>query len=166
MDARRHVLILLCSLGLLAALPAAAGAQVQEVAPDVAGLTIKPAKFKAAKTGPVVVTKGGALVSFSLNGGANVTFSLKSDVAGHKAGAKCVAGKPSKAKKQKACSIVKDVKGTFTFPGISGPNELRISGRWGTFDTAATLKPGTYRLVAKAQGLAARSSFARFTILK
>lgn len=164
MDARRLVLIVLASLGLIAALPAVAGAQVQEVAPDVTGLTIKPTRFKAPATGGVVVSKGGGLVTFSLNGGANVTFSLKSEVAGHKAGAKCVAGKP-KTKKQKACSIVKDIPGAFLFPGISGPNELRISGRWGA-TTIEALKPGGYRLVAKAQGLAARTAFARFTIIK
>lgn len=165
MDARRLVLIVLSALGLVAALPAAAGAQVQEVAPDIKDLTITPAKFKALTTGPAVVTKGGAKVTFSLNGGANVTFSLKSEQPGHKAGSKCVAGKP-KTKKQKACSITKDIPGTFLFPGISGPdNELRIAGRWGVGEVK-TLKPGTYRLGAKAQGLAARSSFARFTIIK
>lgn len=164
MDARRLILIVLSALGLVAALPAAAGAQVQEVAPDIKDLKVTPVKFKALATGPAVVTKGGGKVTFSLNGGANVTFSLKSETAGHKAGSKCVAGKP-KTKKQKACSITKDIPGTFLFPGISGDNELRIAGRWGVGEVK-TLKPGTYRLGAKAQGLAARSSFARFTIIK
>jgi hypothetical protein len=160
MDARRLVLIVLSALGLVAALPAAAGAQVQEVAPDVKDLTIKPAKFKASATGPVVVTKGGALVTFTLNGGAPVRFSVKREQAGHKQGGKCVAGKTKSPKK--ACKRTSDVPGFFRIPGIAGPNELRISGFW---DKAA-LKPGAYRLVARAEGLAARSSFVRFSIIK
>ena len=47
------------------------------------------------------------------------------------------------------------VPGGFKLIGISGPNEFRFSGRIGD----KTLAPGSYRLVAKAQGTAGRSSY-------
>lgn len=159
MDARRLIPVLMSALG-LAVLPAAAGAQVQEVAPDVKDLKIKPAKFKPTGTGAVVVEKGGALVTFTLSGGAPVRFSLKRETNGKRQGGRCAAGKP-KSKKQ-TCTRTSNIPGFFRLPGIAGPNELRISGWWG--ETLAKLKPGRYRLVAKAEGLAARSSYARFTI--
>jgi hypothetical protein len=143
------------------ALPSTAGAQVQQVAPDVEQLKVTPAAFKAAASGPDVVTSGGARVSFRLNGGANVRFSLKAEQAGRKQGSRCVAGKTKNKKKQ--CFRTADIAGSFLYPGLSGDNDgLRISGRW----AGVTLKPGRYRIVAKAEGLAARSSFARFTIVK
>jgi hypothetical protein len=142
------------------ALPSAAGAQVQQVAPDVEQLKVAPAAFKAAASGPEVVTAGGARVSFRLNGGANVRFSMRAEQPGRRQGSKCVAGKTKNKKKQ--CFRTSEIAGSFLFPGISGDNELRISGRW----AGVTLKPGRYRIVARAEGLAARSSFARFTIVK
>jgi hypothetical protein len=159
MDARRLSLGFLAVL-ISAALPTAAAAQVQQVAPDVEQLKVTPSAFKAAKSGPDVVTRGGALVSFSLNGGANVRFSLKAEQAGRRQGSRCVAGRTTNRKK--ACVRTLDIAGSFLFPGISGDNDLRISGRW----AGVTLKPGRYRIVAKAEGLAARSSFARFTIVR
>lgn len=162
MDARRLVPVLASALT-FAVLPAAAGAQVQEVAPDVKDLKIKPAKFKAATTGSVVVDKGGALVTFSLSGGAPVRFSLKRESNGRKQGGKCAVGKPKSAKQK--CTRLTALPGFFRLPGIAGPgNEVRLSGRWG--DVLVTLKPGRYRLMAKAEGLAARTSSVRFTIIK
>jgi hypothetical protein len=161
MDARRLSPVLLGALiSAAVVLPPAAGAQVQQVAPDVEQLKVTPAAFKAATSGPEVITQGGGLVSFRLNGGANVRFSLKAERPGRKQGSKCVAGKTKNKKKQ--CYRTSAIVGSFLFPGISGDNELRISGRW----AGVTLKPGRYRIVAKAEGLAARSSFARFTIVR
>ena len=48
------------------------------------------------------------------------------------------------------------------YEALTGHNEFRFSGR---FDNT-TLKPGTYRLVAKAAGTAPRSSFTTFKIVK
>ena len=52
------------------------------------------------------------------------------------------------------------VPGSFTLVGIPGTNTINFSGRIGD----AKLKPGDYRLTAKARGLAARSSYTTFTI--
>ena len=52
--------------------------------------------------------------------------------------------------------------GGFKLIGISGDNEFRFSGRL----AGKTLAPGRYRLIAKAEGTAARSSFVRFKITK
>ena len=52
--------------------------------------------------------------------------------------------------------------GGFTFVGISGSNEFRLSGRI----NGKPMAPGVYRLVAKAEGTAARSSYTRFKIFK
>ena len=89
-----------------------------------------------------------------------MTFTFRKVTSGRREGGKC---KPGKAKsKAKRCEIVTTIPGQLLFEGISGDNEFRFSGR---IDNAA-LKPGTYRLVAKAEGTAARSSFTTFKIIK
>lgn len=154
----RRTSLLVAALAATAIAPAAASAE--KVAPDVKKLTVAPAAFSPLPTGGPVVFSGGALVTFQIFDGANVRFSFKTEKAGHRAGAKCIAGKPKG--KQKACAITADVPGGFTFIGISGPNEFRLSGRLND----KPLAPGIYRLVAKAEGTAARTSYTRFKILK
>lgn len=144
----------------LAALPAAAHAGIPTIAPDVTKLTVTPAKFKALTTGGPVVQAGGAKVTFTTVDSTNVNFTVKAEKPGKRAGSSCVAGKPKK--KGKACVRTVDVPGGFKLITLSGPNEFQFSGRIGT----TPLAPGAYRLVAKADGQAARSSYARFTILK
>lgn len=150
--------LITAALAATALVPASASAA--KVAPDVKQLKVTPAAFKALPAGGPVVTSGGALVTFQLFSGADVYFTFKSERNGRRSGGKCVAGK-AKTKKA-ACKRTVAIPGGFTFVGITGPNELRLSGRLG--DKA--LAPGTYRVVAKAEGTAPRSSYARFKIIK
>ncbi len=155
----RRFPLLVAALAATAIVPATASAQ--KAAPDVKKLKVQPAAFSPLPTGGPVVFNGGALVTFQIFDGADVYFTFKRETTGKRAGGKCVAGK-AKAKK-KACTITTDVPGgSFTFVGISGSNEFRLSGRLND----KPLAPGIYRLVAKAEGTAARSSFTRFKILK
>lgn len=143
-----------------AALVPASAASAAQVAPDVKQLKVTPTTFKALPTGNSVVLSGGGLVTFSILNGAHVNFSVKTEKAGKKVGGKCVAGK---AKTKKAtCIRTAAVPGGFELIGISGPNEFNFSGR--IADKA--LAPGSYRLVAKAQGTAGRTSYTSFKIKK
>jgi hypothetical protein len=156
--ARRVLLIAMLALPLIGA--PAASAQIQQVAPDVEQLTFKPAAFKALATGPSVVVTGGSLVTFHLDNGARVTFTVRRVTNGRRVGGKC---RPGKAKsKAKRCQIITKIPGQMVLVGISGDNEFRFSGR---LENAA-LKVGTYRLLGKAEGLAARSNYTTFKIIK
>ena len=153
MEAKSVSLIAVIALLLFGA--SVATAQIQQVAPDVEKLTFKPLA-----SGPSVVAKGGSRVTFHLDNAARVTFTFRKVASGRREGGKC---KPGKAKsKAKRCQIVKTIPGQLLFQGISGDNEFRFSGRVGT----AALSVGTYRLVGKAEGTAARSSYTTFKIIK
>ena len=130
------------------------------VAPDVRNLEVKPASFKALATGGPVSLKGGGLVAFDLRDGAQVTFTFRSVKSGRREGGKCKPGTAKSVKKR--CEILGPVPGTMLYVAFSGHNEFRFSGRLDT----GQLKPGSYRLVAKAAGTAARSSFTTFKIIK
>jgi hypothetical protein len=158
MDARRVSIIAV--LALLLAGATSASAQVPQVAPDVEQLKFKPTSFKALSSGPSVVVEKGSLVTFRLDNTAKVTFTFRKVTAGNRKNGKCRPGKTKS--KRKRCDIVKTIPGQFVFLGISGDNEFRFSGR---LDNVA-LKPGTYRLVGKAEGTAARSAFTTFKIIK
>jgi hypothetical protein len=145
---------------LAAALVPVSAASAAKVAPDVTKLKVTPVKFKALATGNSVVLSGGALVTFNIIDGAYVDFAVKAEKPGKRVGGKCVVGK-AKTKKG-ACVRTVAVPGGFKLIGISGDNEFNFSGRIGD----KTLAPGSYRLIAKAEGTAARSSYARFKITK
>lgn len=150
--------LLAAALAATALVPAAASAE--KVAPDVKKLAITPAALAPTPSGGPVTVSGGARVTFQLLDGADVSFSVKSELKGKRAGKTCVAGKPKT--KKGACVRTVDVPGGWLFVGITGPNEFQFSGRLAD----KPLAPGLYRLVAKAEGTAARSSFTRFRILK
>ena len=155
MDAR--LVSLIAAVALTGALAPAVNAAV---APDVRNLEVTPQSFKAAKEGPPVVQKGGGLVEFDLRDGARITFTLRTVKSGKREGGKCKPGKAKTTKKR--CDLLGTVPGTMLYEALTGHNEFRFSGR---FDNT-TLKPGTYRLVAKAAGTAPRSSFTTFKIVK
>jgi hypothetical protein len=148
--------VALLATGLISASTASAA----RVAPDVTKLAIAPTSFKALATGNAIVQTGGAAVTFNIADGAYVDFSVKTEKTGKRAGGKCVAGKAKK--KSSACTYTVAVPGDFKLIGISGDNSLQFSGRL----AGNKLAPGRYRLIAKAEGTAARSSFVRFKITK
>ncbi len=154
----RHSLL---AAGVVAAvLVPASAASAAQVAPDVKQLKVTPSTFKALPTGSTVVLSGGALVTFNILNGAHVDFSFRSEKPGKRVGGKCIAGK-AKTKKR-SCTRTAAVPGGFELIGISGPNEFNFSGRLAD----KKLAPGRYRLLAKAQGTAGRTSYTRFKIRK
>lgn len=158
MDAR--LLALAAAVAASGAFASASPAQMQQVAPDVKNLKLTPVAFKPLASGGPVIVKGGALVAFDLRDGAQVTFTFRSVSYGKKAGGSC---KPGKARtKTKRCEILTVVPGSMLYVAFSGHNEFRFSGR----PDSQPLRPGTYRLVGKASGTAARSSSVVFKILK
>lgn len=156
MDARlTSFVVALASTAVLA--PAVSA---EQVAPDVRNLKVTPTAFKALGEGGPVTLKGGGMVAFDLRDGARVTFTFRTITNGRREGGKCKRGKAKSVKKR--CQILGPVPGSMLYVGISGRNELRFSGRL----DGGTLKPGTYRLIAKAAGTAARSSATTFKIIK
>lgn len=156
MDARLLTLTaVLASTAVLAPTVAA-----EQVAPDVRNLKVTPTAFKALSEGGPVTLEGGGMVAFDLRDGARVTFTFRSVKSGRREGGKCRPGKAKSVKKR--CDLLGPVPGTMLYVAFSGHNEFRFSGRLDT----GTLKPGTYRLVAKAAGTAARSSYTTFKIIK
>ncbi len=137
-----------------------ASASAARVAPDVKNLKVTPTAVKPLAAGNSVVLAGGSLVTFEILDGAHVNFSVKSEKAGKRSGGKCIPGKART--KAKTCTRTTAVPGGFVLIGISGKNEFRFSGRIAD----KTLAVGRYRLVAKAEGTAARSSYTRFTVAK
>ncbi len=105
------------------------------------------------------MAKGGALVTFTLDDGANVDFRVSALKPGRRGATGCVPGTPKTARQR--CTRSVRIPGGFTLIGISGSNEMNFSGRIGD----AALKPGSYRLIAKAQGQAARSFQTTFKIV-
>ncbi|HEY5144821.1 MAG TPA: hypothetical protein VII98_15075 [Solirubrobacteraceae bacterium] len=157
MDARRT---LAATALITAGLAAPALAQVPQIAPDVTNLAVSPKAFRALPSGGPVAAGGGALISFKLDSGASVDFRVSALKPGRRGATGCVPG-TARTPKQR-CTRAVHIPGGFTLIGIPGPNELRFSGRIGT----AALKPGSYRLIAKSQGQAARSFFTTFKIVK
>ncbi len=153
----RHT-ILVAALLAPALLASSAVAQIEDPAPDVRDLKVTPRAFRALPTGNSIVTAGGARVTYSLDTGSNVEFHVQSLRSGRRVAGRCVPGKPTK--KRRRCTIRTELPGSFVIIGIPGTNDLRFSGRL----AGAALKPGDYRLTARATGLAPRTSAARFTI--
>jgi len=87
-------------------------------------VSLKPAKFHAAKGGPAIAKATGTALRYSVSAPAKVTLTVKS-----------VAGKA--------------IKGAIKTAAKPGPNKLRFTGRV----ARRTLKPGTYRMTVSASPL-------------
>ncbi|HVP01479.1 MAG TPA: hypothetical protein VMT10_02830 [Solirubrobacteraceae bacterium] len=157
MDARRA---LAAAALVTAAMAAPALAQIPQIAPDVTNLKVTPKAFRALPSGGPVAAKGGALVTFKLDSGANVDFRVSALKPGRRGPTGCVKGTPKTTKQ--ACTRRVPIPGGFTLIGIPGSNEIRFSGRIGD----AALGPDAYLLIAKARGQAARSFSTTFKIVK
>lgn len=148
------------------AAPAAGGPTVHGCAlcaPQLLGrpqsLSLAPTAFRAARSGASVLrgSRGGTQVRFKLAAGATprtqVTFTVERVVAGVKHGKSC--GPRRRGVHGKRCTRHVKQRGSFKAVGEAGQNRLRFSGR---IDGRA-LKPGSYVLVASANGGAARAPF-------
>jgi hypothetical protein len=123
----------------------------------VSALSLRPSRFRAAKSGASVGTAVksllqrrapiGTTVRDALDGAARVTFTVTKKVAGRRKGRRCVA--PARARRgAKACLRTQRLKGSFAHQGTAGQNALRFTGRL----RRKALAPGPYTLVPRCRG--------------
>ena len=119
--------------------------------PTLAALRIAPSAFAAARSGPSVRPPGrttpATLVSFRVNIGAKIRFTVARLLSGRRRGsgtsARCVA--PTRANRSApSCKREQAVRGGFTRTATAGSNRFRFSGRVGD----RRLARGSYRLIA------------------
>jgi hypothetical protein len=104
--------------------PNGSGQPTTPAAFALSGVSLKPAKFRAAKAGPAIAKATGSALRFAVSAPAKVTLSVKT-----RAG--------------------KAIKGAIKTAGKPGANKLRFMGRVG----GKTLKPGCYSLALRATPL-------------
>ena len=124
----------------------------------LAGLTVKPKAFFAARSGPSVArARPGTVVSYTDTQTATTRFTVHRRSRGYRKGGRCVRRKPRPGLNPKRCSLYRAVKGSFSHDDTPGPNSLRFTGRLGR----KTLKPGPYRLKAVARNPFGKSTAVR-----
>jgi CSLREA domain-containing protein len=106
----------------------------------------------------------GTTFSFSLNAGANVTFTFTQGVKGAKVKGKCI--RRSRALRRRRTCKRTITQGTLSFAAHSGTNTVSFQGR---ISPSKKLKPGSYSLVitaADSGGQTTASQRPRFTIVE
>lgn len=121
-------------------------------------LELKPKAFRTRKAGGAIFSKQGASVGtqvrYALSAAATVNFSVERALPGRKVGKKC--SKPNAANRErKKCTRFKAKRPPFSHTGAAGQNSFKFSGRVG----GKALRPGRYRLVARANGTVKRAGF-------
>jgi IPT/TIG domain-containing protein len=131
-------------------------------APVLSTLALAPKKFRAANIGGSVAVAVGGRVRYSVSEAGTVTFTVQRLVSGHRRGGRCRAGGHT----GRRCTVVQTIKGSFgRTRAAAGQDQFRFTARVG----GRSLKPGRYRLTAKARdaaGNASTASTATFTIVK
>jgi hypothetical protein len=134
--------------------------------PVLSGLAVGPARFRAAKSGPMVMAKrpaaGGALVGYQDSEAAQTNFVLTEANPGRRVGARCQLETKANATRKPCIRWVKVI--SFVREDVAGRNQFGFTGRVG----ARRLPPGEYQLQAKAyapSGLASDPAAATFTVL-
>jgi hypothetical protein len=121
--------------------PSPAGAALTSLAVD-------PRAFRPLKQGAAIAgaakPKRGTNVRYTLSGAAAVAFTVERALHGRSVGGKCRKQAPAN-RKQRRCTRFKQLGGSFSHQGATGPNSFRFSGRL----QSRALKPGKYRLVGR-----------------
>jgi Glucose / Sorbosone dehydrogenase len=124
------------------------GHGVRHAAPQLTSLRLTPRRFKPARRGASIVTRGktGALLTFRLSERVAVAFSIDRRRTGRKQHGRC---RPASGSNRRGgrCTLWSAVKGSFRITGEAGLNRLRFTGRLGR----KALAPGTYRLDVRAR---------------
>lgn len=130
------------------------GANGDNTEPTLGGLSFSSTTFKAAKSGASIASvQVGTNVSFSLSEDSSVKFTVQRKAKGRKVHSKCRAGTHSN-RRARACTRWTAVRGSFTVAGNGGTNSFKFRGRVG----GRTLRPGSYRLSARATDPAKNAS--------
>jgi hypothetical protein len=129
-------------------------------APALTSLSVSPRSFRARSAGEAIVSRArrgkraGATVRYGLTAVASVGFTVERALMGRRVGGRC--RKQTTANRgRKRCTRFRAIRGTFSLQGVTGANAFRFSGRLG----GRALKPGRYRLVAKAGASVKRAGF-------
>ena len=131
--------------------------------PVLSRLSIKPAKFRAAKRGGSISRKTGAKVSYRVSQRATTLFLVTRVLPGRLSGRRCV--RPTARNRgAKRCTRFVKVRGSFSHADVAGANSFRFTGRI----RKQALKPGSYRLDAspRAGGKIGRTVSVRFRIVR
>ena len=124
--------------------------------PLLSALSLSPARFRAAASGPSIAARVGSRVSYRLSEAAAVLFRVERARPGRRAGGRCV--KPRRSNRRaRRCTRYVTLRGSFSHLGGAGANRLRFRGRL----RARKLRPGRYRLRAVATDAAGNRSRAR-----
>jgi hypothetical protein len=138
---------------------------VVKALPKLSGLSVSPARFRAAHTGSSVTksTSLGTNVRYKLSISAAVRFTVQRATEGRLVGARCVAPTRTNGKAHH-CTRYVAVRGSFAVTGRGGNNSFRFTGRF----NGRALAPGNYRLVAtpSAGGTNGIAQTKAFTILR
>lgn len=139
--------------------PQAAPPPPPSVEPKLEGMSLRPRSFATANLGGAVLSKAhkpkvGTTVSYALSAGATVSFAVERKTAGRRVGKACKKQTPSN-RDRKPCPLFKPLKASFSHAGAAGGNSFRFTGRIG----GKALRPGVYRLVARAGSSSARTIF-------
>ena len=122
-------------------------------APVIRDLTVSPRRFVAARRGGSVAAAAGAKVSYRSSEAGRTTFKVKRAAPGRRVGGKCVA--PTRRNRSaRPCTRYVLMRGSFTRAARNGANSFRFTGRL----VGKTLRPGKYRLVARAKDAAGNLS--------
>jgi hypothetical protein len=121
--------------------------------PLLSALSLSPARFRAAASGPSIAARVGSRVSYRLSEAAAVLFRVEQARPGRRAGGRCV--KPRRSNRRaRRCIRYVTLRGSFSHQGGAGANGLRFRGRL----RARKLRPGRYRLRAVATDAAGNRS--------
>lgn len=138
------------------------GSSSDTTAPEISKFKAKPKRFRVKKPGTTTTAKQrtqlGTTLSYTLSEDADVTFTVKREVAGRKVGSECK--RPTEGnRKKKRCSRYKDV-ATFSQSGVEGENKKVFAGRIGS----KVLRPDDYRVEATAKDAAGNTSSSSATV--
>ncbi len=121
--------------------------------PLLSGLSLSPARFRAAAKGPSAAARVGSRVSYRLSEPATVRFRVERALPGRRARGRCA--KPRRSNRRgKRCTRNITLPGAFTHQGKTGQNTLTFRGRL----RGRKLRPGRYRLRAIATDPAGNKS--------
>ena len=124
--------------------------------PQLESLSLRPRAFATANIGGAILSKVriGTTVSYSLSAAATTAFTVERKSTGRRVGKACK--KLTRGNRdRKPCPLFKPLKAGFTHAGAAGANAFRFTGRIG----GKALRPGAYRLVARAGSSSARTTF-------
>ena len=122
----------------------------------VHGLRVRPAAFRASRTGTSIGASGGARVSYRASAATTTRFKVERIARGVKRGGACM--RPAKDARVRRCTRYVSVSGSWTHAASRGVNGFRFTGRVG----GRALRAGAYRMTAaELDGAAAPSTAAR-----